>query len=78
MVILPKVIYYIKPLGLSMNYNSFKNNLNKNAFQEVNPLDQVYDPDKHFAIDNYEDKDKVNYYLKQSKNTEYELHNFCI
>ena len=45
--------------GLSMNLNSFKKNLNKNGLQEINPIDCVYDPDKHNVIENYEDLTKV-------------------
>ena len=42
-----------------MNYNSFKRNLNKNGLQEINPIDAVYEPDKHLVIENYDDQAKV-------------------
>ncbi len=42
-----------------MNYNSLMNNLGKNGLQEVKPLNQIYDPDKHMVNRNIEDKEKV-------------------
>lgn len=42
-----------------MTFNSFNRNLKKHSLVEINPLDQVYDPDRHTVKENYEDKNKV-------------------
>ena len=34
-------------------------NLNKHGLKEINPINHIYEPEKHIVVENYEDKTKV-------------------
>jgi len=42
-----------------MNYNNLLRNLKKNGINELNPINQLFEPEKHNVLENYEDKTKV-------------------